>query len=74
MTVTPTHTTDHRQWQPIDTAPKDGARVIVYCDRGARIRIMKYWQPSNPDTPGFWIDGTGSATPTHWMPLPEPPK
>ncbi len=61
------------EWQPIETAPKDGSMVIValldalggvawvsnavFVDRDAR------WSNKS-----FWL-----YQPTHWMPLPEPP-
>ena len=72
------------QWQPIETAPKDGTEVLLYQPRGAfkpwkgRIRDwavnIGYWhQPGNPEHPGYWM-GNRQMRPTHWMPLPEPPR
>lgn len=69
------------EWQPIETAPKDGSRVLAYqpdgrwqskrtC-RGETIELVYWHQPGNPDSAGFWMP---SIRPTHWMPLPEPPK
>lgn len=61
-------------WQPIETAPKDGSLILIYAKRGQAI--------------GFWddcwkidlefVEWEGAAwgtiyNPTHWMPLPEPP-
>ena len=56
-----------REWQDISTAPKDGAKVIIY-DTKHGVRS------------GSWIVGinfTGwnhSETPTHWQPLPPKPE
>ena len=54
------------EWQLRETAPKDGSEVLVW-DHGV-ITQAAYEQ-------GGWfsIDG-GLVYPTHWMPLPEPPK
>ena len=59
------------EWQPIETAPK-GARYIWISD-GKRSMIgyfsemFKQWET---------LDGprTVIRNPTHWMPLPDPPK
>lgn len=70
------------QWLPIATAPKDKTRILVYpaasgprgC-RGQEVALVYWYQPGNPECPGFWV-GTNDgkrARPTHWMPLPEPP-
>lgn len=65
------------EWQPIETAPKDGAWVSIWC------RAQPLSLPAG--IPAFWEDGFGWVSvrdddqnliddPTHWMPLPEPPK
>jgi hypothetical protein len=65
-------------WQPIETAPRDGTRILVWW-RGRRsqtmVRISRCTQPHG--SPYVWVtDGTGRDTlePTHWMPLPPPPE
>lgn len=69
-------------WQPIDTAPKDGMQILMYCIPN-EVPSLKhhvasgYWR----STDGFLKPGTWrfnhavgpSFMPTHWMPLPEPP-
>lgn len=56
-------------WQPIETAPKD--LVLVMTDAGTF--HTAYWDNSSGGT--WWIAGTTlSIAPTHWHPLPEPPK
>jgi hypothetical protein len=68
---------DERQWQPIETAPKDGTRVLVFeATYGMAVAAWdSYWQ---------WVErgadyatevwGNGTIEPTHWMPLPQPPE
>lgn len=57
-------------WQPIETAPKDGTEILVYSD--GRV-ISTFWSFCAED----WVDvlrGYTMRDPTHWMSLPEPPK
>lgn len=61
-------------WRPIETAPKDGASVLM--SNGKWISIGFYtatgWGDDEP--PGWYSDDSPSrAHPTHWMPLPAPP-
>jgi hypothetical protein len=82
------------QWQPIETAPKDGTKIIGY----GRTEWLGSWQDSPRQTapkttaiirwkepsfddgsPGKWLTKScnpykDEMVPTHWMPLPEPPK
>lgn len=63
-------------WQPIETAPKDGTWILVYgldCDgRGG------YWGATGlarwrvGSTGGEW-ETRNIAYPQRWQPLPEPP-
>ena len=59
------------EWKPIETAPRTSKAILVWCPERKNIYIV------------CWFDewqhfcGTGrtlNETPTHWMPLPEPPK
>lgn len=60
-------------WQPIETAPRDGTRLLCYAPategRAAVVR-NDYW----------WVRERGFALMrptqpyTHWRPLPQPPK
>lgn len=61
------------KWQPIETAPKDGTCVLLFepCQPiGASMEVG--WYDSGL---GAWYSMSGCALkPTHWLPLPEPPK
>jgi len=58
-------------WQPIETAPKDGYPLLVYVQtkNGEKwIDVCRYAESS-------WFSGMSIIKyPTHWMPLPAPPK
>ena len=59
-------------WQPIETAPKDGRNVLLFCPRAQDYGyngIRLTWRKD-----GCWQGANNSLwPPTHWMPLPEPP-
>jgi hypothetical protein len=68
-------------WQPIDTAPKDGTKVWVYgCFDGAEKGFMATAHYCTQDDYGDgWIfvgmnPGTWKYKLTHWQPLPQPPE
>ncbi len=52
-------------WQTIETAPKDGTRILIFCGSHACTFVGQWIK-------GQWV-GARYNTPTHWMPLPEPP-
>lgn len=72
-----------REWQPIETAPKDGRSLLLgggnICvgddHKGMPVGVLQgEW--SNAEK--IWWVGTINGKslhvkPTHWMPLPEPP-
>jgi hypothetical protein len=53
-------------WQPIETAPGDGSRILI-CTESGHVLIAGWAVKLNVS--GWWNDN-----PTHWMPLPEPPE
>ena len=68
-------------WRPIETAPKDGTEILLYCPEWdtpylgawghAEDSILDGWM--SPDVlPLKWTELVES--PTHWMPLPAPPE
>lgn len=71
------------EWQPIDTSPKDGTRILAWCvhdnAKWAREQDRSDWQGP---VVASWIEHNGGGWMwhglagrfTHWMPLPEPPK
>ena len=65
------------EWQPIETAPKDG-RVVLCIGHGSVVMIepMQYYASDEGMDNGCWgwLEGDGPRKPpTHWMPLPAPP-
>lgn len=76
------------EWRPIETAPKDGTAILAagqtligsngtFSERYTRICVWLFdgWYYLPP--PLAETGGAGLAyktSPTHWMPLPEPPK
>ena len=61
------------EWQPIESAPRDGTEVLLVCVTGD-IGVC-YWRTDGKDNQGYWTWGLGHSFfgPTHWMPLPKPP-
>lgn len=65
-------------WQPIETAPRDGTRLLLWWNERAMISFwadrvgFKGWQPVSGEV--LNVGNRAMWNPTHWMPLPEPPK
>jgi hypothetical protein len=71
------------EWQDIASAPKDGTPILIFVPGSAQEVKEAWWALQYEGGPGYWSTPTGPAgrgyvilpeAPTHWMPLPEPPK
>jgi len=61
------------KWKPIETAPKDNTEVILF--EPIYGVTFGYFDAYGPDRIWCMCDIVHRvARPTHWMPLPEPPK
>jgi hypothetical protein len=62
-------------WQPIETAPKDGSYILATPCFGTSTQIYQIYF-DNRKKVNKWKYGrlNLTANPTHWMPLPPPPK
>ena len=84
MPVKVASTAELGAWLPIETAPKDGTRIMVFCPWVGVCGPANWdvcWFAKKPRP--FWthwgerIWGTSRERedqPTHWMPLPDPPQ
>lgn len=57
-------------WQPIETAPKDGSHILAAASSGFRYIVLWdedrcHWVRQDNETPCF---------PHNWQPLPAPPR
>ena len=79
---------EHPTWQPIETAPKDGTRVLLFIPHiGHMIQIGYWWETETREygkvvrSRAGWYWGQMSLgplsddgpLPTHWMAIPPPP-
>ena len=70
------------EWQPIETAPKDGTWVLLYSPDNEPSVATCCWESLNYNWAPQWVWGSkqradfrgGFYGATHWMPLPEPPR
>ncbi len=73
------------KWQPIETVPKDGTDIMLWFPIDNGMCAIGYWIDDkyhrNPAA-NFYSANIAKlglikmrrSAPTHWMPLPEPPK
>ncbi len=73
------------EWQPIETAPRDGTVVLLGRDVGEPwgfVRGYGHFEGKADELISGWLSyglydppgNLGLGNPTHWMPLPAPPK
>ena len=71
------------EWKPIETAKKDGTRILVFDSENIEIAFWSrsIWvaKEQKDGTYGAWcvVDARSDSycvNPTHWMELPKPPK
>ena len=66
------------EWFPIESAPKDGTKLLLYIGEGVEpFQVVGYFDKDNQDKFHGWVDvydGIDLPLPTHYMPLPHPPK
>ena len=67
------------EWMPMESAPKDGRDVLLYCDDTEEM-FVGFWGDARDGNPKKgWVfarqrDVTFMVdTPSHWMPLPAAP-
>lgn len=70
-----------REWQPIETAPRDGTRILAFGGGlGEIAEVVSYnervgcWNAPNDTLDDTDYEPDGYIRPTHWMPLPLPPR
>jgi len=60
-------------WMPIESAPRENVTILGY--EAGMWPITYHSESSQWVLSGVsWVDGSFIVYPTHWMPLPEPPK
>ena len=85
------------EWRGIETAPRDGSKIMLFISQGAGHILLGFWMSITPTEErklsylsdkkrtlmykdgGYWSSHFNGEKPmrhkpTHWMPLPEPPK
>lgn len=65
------------EWQPIDTAPKDGTEILIWYkdwlgEKG--LIVSAHWHaPEGREFDHTWEHSLGFGDADMWMPLPGPP-
>lgn len=66
------------EWQPIETAPKDGTWILGFLKRKVlEDQIQCYCWNAHGSDDDLWVNASDTndfdEQPTHWMPIPAPP-
>lgn len=61
-------------WRPIETAPRDGTFVLVWCAEHACHYICRWKEGRGSYPDGMYDKDFGHVFATAWTPLPEPPR
>lgn len=61
-------------WQPIETLPKDGTRVLLWSSGTGVWPITGRWCEGFQKTSWLGMDAPMLGVPSHWMLLPQPPE
>lgn len=56
------------EWQPIETAPRDGTTILVVNAKIGLYSVEEWRQGAWRNDEGLTVRGT------HWIPLPTPPR
>ena len=73
------------KWQPIETAPRDGSRILTYNVTRVFNEDTRRYEDEHAISVAYWLFGAWMEYPaaprfvqgqehTHWMPLPESPR
>lgn len=67
------------EWQPIETAPKDGVDIIIFGGEfesagSNKIPMIVKWNGTYWTSTHYCYNEAIALNPTHWMPLPKPPE
>lgn len=67
------------QWQPIDTAPKDGTEIVLWCEKSKSMLLQCKWKHNewhelklNDFDVMSWSSLESYEMPTHWMKIVPP--
>lgn len=72
------------EWQPIETAPKDGTHILLYvpadsADHAPEAMVTGFWYALYSEWDlvmawGYEAESQVYGEPSHWTPLPPPPR